>query len=179
MRVINDINDKYKIDYLSQRDPRWATVKIGNTDTLVGRMGCLITCLSMLTQYFNCYQLPDEIAKNVKNFTADSIAWINLNFPTFSFRWREGSLFSEEPVDMDLIKAYMKDPNKAVVLEVANHSHWVLALWETFDQDILAIDPWTGETCEVFKKYKNITGAGLFVKGKPTSKMKPQAPLYN
>lgn len=181
-----------KIDYLSQRDQRWANVKIGNSNTTLGRMGCTITCLSMISQFFGCYKSPNEIAKNQNNFEQDSVAWIQLNFPNFSFRWREGSPIKGDIVDMEMIKSYMagnydkkNTENRAVILQVANFSHWVVALWPTFDGDILAIDPWTGKTCEVLKTYGNITGAALFVKCKPGDKPawrgngKPEAPDYN
>ncbi len=182
------------LTYLSQRDPRWANTKIGNSNTTIGRYGCAITCLSMISQFFGCYQLPDEIAKNAKNFEDDSIVWIQLNFPKFSFRWREGSLWNnaENKIDMEMLKSYMagesnkkNTEDRAVMLEVANRSHWVLALWPTYDDDILAIDPWTGKTCEVLKTYGNITGASLFVKwtdktkGAWRGKMSPVAPDYS
>jgi hypothetical protein len=186
---MNAINS---IKYVSQRDLKWSTIKLGTSDVTVGRMGCLVTCLSMLSDYFGCYQTPGEIAMNPSNFDGSAnVSWVGLNFPKFSFRWREGSMFSDsKKLDMEMIKSYMaKDgggnPDRAVVLEVANHSHWVVALWPTFDNDILVIDPWTGKTCDVLKEYKNITGAALFVRWSNKTKKawqnpnQPTAPNYD
>ena len=182
MRVIN------KIEYISQRDARWSTTLIGDSQTSLGRKGCTITCLAMLTDYFKCKMTPAEIAKK-DWFAYDSLQWINIDLPTFSFRWREGAYFSDKPVDMEVIYAYLskgdnsKEANeRAVLLEVANHSHWVVGLWKTVDNDILAIDPWTGKTCEVLKTYGNITGAALFIgntKDAWRGKGKPVAPDFN
>jgi len=189
MTIIN------KIEYLSQRDPKWANIIMGNGSLTVGRYGCLTTCISMLTDYFGCKQTPAQIALNKSNYSGDSnISWIGLDFPTFSFRWREGNLFSDanNKVSLDMVKSYMVkngkgEPDRAVLLEVANRSHWVVALWPVGD-DILAIDPWDGKTCKVFEKYHNITGAALFVrwdknknKGKKAwqGKGQPETPDYN
>lgn len=161
------------LDYLSQRDPRWATKMIGNSNITIGRMGCLITCLSMASQFCGCYMLPDEIASHNDWFEDASLIWINTDFKNMSFRWREGNqlkMVKNKPVNMDLIYAWLAhgdnrpfDHNRIAILQVANESHWVLGLWKVGD-DILAIDPWTGETCLVLDKYNNITGAALFLK---------------
>jgi len=175
MEIIN------KIEYLSQRDARWATTLMGGGNLTVGRYGCTTTCISMLTDYFKCKQSPKEIALNKNNYIKNdsNINWMTLDFPTFSFRWREGSYFSETPLDMEMIKSYMVkgtqgNPDRAVLLEVDNHSHWLLGLWPIGD-DILAVDPWTKKTCEVLKEYKNITGAALFVRWDKTKNGGKQA----
>ena len=188
MKVVNNIK------YLSQRDPRWAMDIMGSGSLTVGRYGCTTTCISMLSDYFGCKQDPGQIAQNKRNYSGDSnISWIGLDFPNFSFRWREGSLFSNVSLDMEMIKSYMVkgtlgNPDRAVILEVANHSHWVVGLWPLPGGDILAIDPWTGKTCNVLETYQNITGAALFVRWDKTKhggkqawqgQGKPQAPLYN
>jgi len=182
-----------KIEYLSQRDPRWANKYIGNSTTTIGRMGCLITCLAMASEFLGRKITPAEIASNPDWFRIDSYIWTKAKYPNMSFRWREGSLVNdaENIIDMDMIKSYLAhgdnrptDYNRVVLLEVANRSHWVLGLWETYDGDILAIDPWTGRTCEVLKTYGNITGAALMVRWDNKEKeawqgaTKPEAPDY-
>lgn len=189
MLVINNLN------YLSQRDPRWSETIIGSGRLKVGRYGCTTTCLSMLSQFFGCYQDPGQIASDKGNYDGSEVNWMKLRFPTFSFRWREGSYFGASVIDMDMIKAYLAhgdnsqlDKDRAVILEVADRSHWVVGLWETYDKDILCIDPWTGRTCDLFKTYRNITGASFFQrwnKKEHNNKeawqgaMKPESPKYN
>jgi len=168
MLVINQIS------YLSQRDPRWANKLIGASNVSIGRMGCLITCMSMASQFFGCYQSPDQIASNSKWFDTASLIWINMSFPSMSFRWREGSQIAngDNKIDLDLIKSYLasgknlpSDQNRVALINVANGSHWVLGLWwDDTEKDILAIDPWTGRTCWVYKTYGNITGGSLIVR---------------
>ncbi|MEI6529689.1 MAG: hypothetical protein WCN88_04855 [Candidatus Falkowbacteria bacterium] len=177
------------IKYLSQRDEKWSTDKMGNSNITIGRYGCLLTCISMMSDYFGCYKSPKELATNPHNFDdAGGLQWINLSFPNFGFRWREGSQINvpNEVIDMKMIDSYLTEgknhSDRAVVLNVANKSHWVLALWKTQDGDYLAIDPWTGKTCSVLETYGNINGASLFIRGsnnhwKGTGK--PQSPLYN
>jgi len=189
MLVINSIK------YLSQRDPRWGKVKMGNSQVDIAHYGCLITCIAMVSQFFGEEITPEEIAKQKGWFNSlGSFIWINSDFSNMSFRWREGSespMSGKSPIDMDLIKSYLasgknlpSDNNRAVILQVANESHWVLGLWEQ-NGDILAIDPWTGKTCEVLKEYKNITGAALFVRWNKNEHdlpawraKKPEAPDY-
>lgn len=189
MKGINNIK------YLSQRDPRWGKVKMGNSQVDIAHYGCLITCIAMASDFFGKPITPDEIAKNTNWFTGNgSFVWINSSFPNMSFRWREGSEFlgsKKQVLDMNLIKSYLAsgknlpyDNNRVVILQVANESHWVLGLWEV-NGDILAIDPWTGKTCEVLKEYGNITGAALFVRwNKDEHELpawrgaKPEAPDY-
>jgi hypothetical protein len=188
---MNGIN---QIKYLSQRDPQWAMVKMGTSQTTLGAKGCLVTDLSMLTDYFGCYQTPAQIAQNSKNFQNDNLNWIALDFPTFSFRAELNNPFETAPVDMNIVKAWIEDPSdinkadRAVILEVSNHTHWVLPLWYTATGDILAIDPWIGKTCNVFEDYHNVTNAALFVRWDKTKhggkqawqgQGNPQAPLYN
>ena len=180
------------IKYLSQRDHRWGKVKIGNSQIDIAHYGCLITCIAMVSDFFGKPITPDEIARNANWFNSlGSFVWIKPSFPNMSFRWREGQnspMTGIEKVDMDMIKSYLahgdnrpSDHNRAVILQVADESHWVLGLWEQYG-DILAIDPWTGKTCLVYETYKNITGAALFVKwDKPVPAWrapKPEAPDY-
>lgn len=179
MKAINEI------EYLKQIDPRWENIKIGNSDTTIGDMGCAITGLSMLSDYFGCQMTPSEIASHANWFQYDSLIWVALSFPNFSFRWREGSLYSKTKLDMEMIKNYLIDDDKAVLLEVDNRRHWVVGLWTNYDGDILAIDTYNGKSCLINEKYNNITGASLFIKcNKDNNKLwkgkaKPAAPDYN
>lgn len=168
MLVINNVN------YLCQRDAKWANKMIGDSNVSIGRMGCLITCLSMASQFFGCYQSPDQIASNVKWFDTASLIWINMSFPSMSFRWREGSQIAngDAKFDLEVLKAYLahgdnrpSDNNRVALINVANGSHWVLGLWyNDTEKDILAIDPWTGKTCWIYQTYGNITGGALMVR---------------
>jgi len=145
--------------YLSQRDPRWSQVKLGKSSLTVGRYGCTTTCISMLSDYFKCLAFPDAIAKVVTNYTADGlIIWEALKFSQMQFEKR----IKGRPMDAD-IKAALKDPNRAIILQVDNGQHWVVGLSKNlFGSDYTVLDPWTGKKCNAEGVYHNITGAAIF-----------------
>lgn len=138
---------------LSQTDSKWANKKIGQTALTLGRYGCTITCMAMLMD-----TTPDQLAKTLK-FTADAkIIWSN-NFGKFKFSFREYK--RNDPAIID----HIKDPKKAVILEVNNKSHWVIPVAyfppSGKNPTYLIADPQDG----VYKNldvYKNITGAAYF-----------------
>lgn len=144
--------------YLSQRDPLWATHKIGASNLTLGKFGCVTCCVSMLSDYFKCYLSPLQIASNVNNYTKDGLIWwTHLNFEDMKFDWRG---YNE---DKGRIQQYLKDPKKAVILQVNNKQHWVVALRKSLIyDDYICLDPWTGKKCYAKKSYHNITGAAYF-----------------
>lgn len=180
MKVLTDLKD-----YLCQRDPKWSDVKIGNSNLTIGRMGCTLTSVCMAVNAFGFKIRPDEIAAHKDWFTEDGrIIWPKLRFPNISFRWDEGNPSGDPNIDFKLVDFCLKHPDKAVLFEV-DRLHWVLGLWRTYDGDILAADPWYGETKEIFKTYRQITSAVIFVAWNDKTKQawqgkgKPLAPKYN
>lgn len=141
-----------------QRDSRWQDVKLGASNLTIHSAGCTTCSISMLSDYFGCLVYPDAIAKTVKNYTKDGlILWQNLSFSCFKFDWRDYKLNDAK------IQEYLKDPNKAVILNVSNGKHWVAAKRKTlFGNDYVCADPWTGKDCTATKAYGNITGAAYF-----------------
>ena len=113
----------------------------------------------MLSDYFNCFRSPLEIASNANNYTKDGlIIWKNLNFDKMKFEWREYGRNDAK------IKAALLDPSQAVILEVNDKSHWVVAYSARWikPNDYWIIDPWTGKRCTLLSRYRNITGAAYF-----------------
>ena len=143
---------------LSQRDLRWCDKKLGQSSLTIGRYGCTTTSISMLSDYFGALILPPTIASNVHFYTPDGlIVWKNLSFKGFKFDNRE---FGQNDVN---IKAALKDPNRAVILNVNNGAHWVVAIKPTLlGNSYVVADPWSGAQCDVLKIYHNITGAAYF-----------------
>jgi hypothetical protein len=63
------------------------------------------------------------------------------------------------------IQASLKAPNYAVLLEVDNGSHWVVALRKTlFGNSYVVADPFYGDKCDVIRRYGNITGSAHFMR---------------
>lgn len=146
--------------YLSQRDERWGAVKLGASSLDVYHYGCTTTCISMLSDYFGSLAYPDAIAKVISNYTPEGlILWTKLQFIKMSFAWREYGRNDQ------LIKESLKDPNKAVILQVDDGKHWLVALRPTLlGNDYVCLDPWTGLKCNAIATYKNITGSAHFVR---------------
>lgn len=144
--------------YLSQRDPRWQNITLGNSRYTIGRYGCTTTCISMLSDYFQCFQPPDAIAKSYCQYTLDGyILWNTLTLPRMGFKVR---LYGQDDV---AIQQALKDPRQAVILNVSNGGHWVVAIRKTlFGNDYVCVDPWTGKICLAKRDYRNIVGAAIF-----------------
>ena len=146
------------MSYFSQRDPRWAKEKLGESQLTVGRFGCTTTALSMLSSYFGCLRLPSELAHDVHNYTKGGLViWQNLTFDKMKFAGREYQRNDEK------IREYLKDSDKAVIFEVNDHSHWVVGVKPTLvGNDYVIVDPWDGLKKTLKKSYRNITGVAYF-----------------
>lgn len=144
--------------YFSQRDPKWAADKIGSSNLTIGRWGCTLTSIAMLSSYFGCPQTPLEIAHNAANFNKEGlVVWKNLNFPCFQFVFRG---YNES---VSRIKDAMEDPDKAVLLQVNYGQHWVVGIRpKFFGRSYIVADPWDGKKVDVLAKYHNIMGAAYF-----------------
>lgn len=139
----------------SQRDPKWSNEKLGQSTLTVGRFGCTLTSICDLSTYFGDNFNPLEGVKKIQ-FTKDGlILWNSCKFGHFAFERRE---YGRNDANID--KA-LKDPNGAVILNVANGSHWVVAtghsgtLYKIFD-------PWLGDASTMKRYNNNITGAAYF-----------------
>lgn len=144
--------------YLSQRDPQWANVNLGASTLKMWRWGCTTNCIAMLSDYFKCYKSPLELAKNANNYTKDGlIIWGNLKFDKMAFDRR---VYKEDKAD---IKAALAHKDRAVILQVDNGNHWVVALRPTlWGDDYVILDPWDGTKQYAKGKYKNVTGYASF-----------------
>lgn len=147
------------MQFLSQNDARWAADRLGASPLLVGRYGCTTTAISMLSDYFGCYKSPLELAHNAANYTKDGLViWQNLRFERMRFVRREYGRNDEE------IKRALKYPHTAVILQVNDGAHWVVAYSTRVVRpgDYIIIDPWDGKKKSLLSAYRNITGAAYF-----------------
>lgn len=112
----------------------------------------------MLSDYFKCFVSPKELAHNVHNYTKDGlVVWKALSFKNFKF------ILRDHLEHATAIQTYMKDVDKAVMLEVNYGQHWVVAIRKTlFGNDYVVADPWTGKKCLAKATYHNVTGAAYF-----------------
>lgn len=146
--------------YLSQKDARWSGKKIGSSYLTVGRMGCCLTSISMLSDLFGQWLPPDAIASHVDWFTPQGLVlWTKLNVAGMKFVWRQYGRNDAK------ILAALKDPKQGVILQVSHGTHWVVAVRKMWwKNDYVTVDPWTGRVGAAVGDYSNITGAAFFTK---------------
>jgi hypothetical protein len=143
---------------LGQRDSRWKDEKIGTTHLTIGRWGCTITCLSMLSDYFNGFKTPRFLAKYLKYTKEGLIIWDSL--PSILPFKLEKRLYKRNDEE---IKKSLSDPERAVILQV-DGCHWVLALgYYKLAPSIYRIaDPFFGDKSTSLR-YKKITGSAHMI----------------
>lgn len=145
----------------SQRDPLWAEKAIGNTFYTIGRYGCTLTCIAMLASYFNEKLTPLDIARRCRYTEDAKIIWASVKFENFEF---DGRYYQE---NREMIDNALKDPNRAVILQVNNSKHWVVATSKTFFLDKYKIaDPWYGDRATMARYGNQINGFALFTRKK-------------
>lgn len=173
---------KLPIQPLSQRDERWKLKRLGTSTTTIGNYGCLLTCWSMMAIYFGHEDmLPDVLNELFKTKGAYDQGNL-LNF------YKAGDVFDDVtadefyncydlPCDLSKIYSYL-DAKKPVIALVdfeptpGIQTHFVLihGYNDEKKEDLLCIDPWTGEELWFNQKYgdpaRYIFGLRLY-SGKP------------
>jgi len=140
---------------LSQRDPKWANIKLGFGTGTIGQYGCTITAITMLLNSKGANLNPSQVNDKMKDTgafggdPANLVWWAKLPkaFPQIT------SVYKYYSYDNDIVKGLIKQGYPVVVCvdgsPIGSSQHWVLYVG---DQTLL--DPWDG-------------------KGKPTSTYKP------
>lgn len=174
------INEERNMKLLSQLDPQWSSVKLGASNLTMGRWGCTTVCLSMISSYFDDYISPPALASDAHNYTHDGLViWNNVSskFSKMEFVGRvRGTTQSLMPRILDSLK----NPNEAVLLQVDNGAHWVVAYSTKFLTGRLTVaDPLGGKIVDVLATYGNITGAAYFQRrfGAPVIPTPPPVPV--
>lgn len=123
---------------LSQRDYRWANEKIGDTNSTIGKLGCLITSLAMFSG-----EMPNQVESRLKFNENAELIWKSIDDAKlpFTFDMRH---YTSSGID--------NYTNQYIVVEVEGR-HWLSYLGNG-----KANDPWLGDECEVLQRYKSITG---------------------
>ncbi len=140
--------------YLEQDDSKWDKVTIGNTPYTVGRWGCLITSLSMLTFWYGKYINPGELAKKLEFNSNGEILWRSINEACpFDFVYRYYNR------DIDKIKNIIYSADNSCVIRVpyGKYYHWLTAV-SSDEAGVVAADPIDGSRCYPEKKYGWING---------------------
>jgi len=138
---------------LKQGDKEWEDVTIGKTAIKLKDQGCTITCLAMLSYWYGDYKKPSWIAKNLDYTATGLVYWKSMNgkLPmNFVYRYYTR--------DDSKIKSILYSRDNACILEVNNHSHWVVLVGYSRLYGYKIADPIDGTTKYLSKYYKNISG---------------------
>lgn len=148
--------------YLSQRDPKWANDKLGNSGLSIYNYGCATVDVSILTGVFGIWQTPAELAAVAANYDSQGyLQWEELNKMLKSIQFTREI---QGRNDAAIVQA-LKGPNTACILQVDYGKHWVVCLHKMLTKnDYACLDPWTGKECDVLANYHNITKSAHFVK---------------
>ncbi len=151
---------------LSQMDPRWKNKPLGFDTITIGNYGCLMTCMTMLANFYGFNETPDTInekMKAVKGYQGALI--IPAAFPAAlpGMIYRNFVNCEKSPAPMAEIDTYLAQ-GKPVIVEVdyapnpGLQNHWIV-LYAKRGNDYLLRDPWpypvvTGETTLLTSRYK-------------------------
>jgi len=140
---------------VSQKDSRWKWDLIGKSYLSIGGWGCLITSLSMLSDWYGEWKTPKWMAKNLNFTTGGCLYWTSLNGKMpFNFVYRYYKR------DDSKIKSILYSKDNACVLEVpyGKYKHWVALIGFDSKKGYKIADPIDGKIRYLFDKYSAITG---------------------
>ncbi len=154
---------------LSQRDVHWVNHRIGLSPYTIGKQGCALTGVSMVSGEFGGFKDPAQIASCVPLFTPQGlIQWDKIQrlIPCIKFIWRQ---YGESA---QTISNFLVLGQKASLLQVPinpgkNEYHWLKAVKPVLLKhglDYLCINTWTGMECYAKATYGRITGSAHFTK---------------
>lgn len=140
-----------KVIPLWQRDLRWTNVKLGTSNTTIGSHGCLLTDITMYTNWllgtnYTPSQM-NEIIKGVNGF-------VQGNLFRFASLWEAFPEIGADklirtpltPANLSVIDAILADDRPVIVETRMNKrsEHWVFIVGKT-NERYLINDPWTGK----------------------------------
>lgn len=141
--------------YLKQNDIRWGSTKMLPSNITIARVGCLLTCMCMLSDYYGEFTLPNQAVNTTVFFTPDAtVDWTQLNWS--KFKLEERIRYNDPAKIFDSIKT----PKKSVCLNINNGGHWVVAIAK-MGPYYKVVDPWTGKTRII--NQKEVVGSANFI----------------
>lgn len=156
---------KLKIEHkYSQQDPRWRDKKLGLSGT-IGKYGCLLTSLAMLSSYYGFPETPDTLNTTLKKIggyaNGNLYVWGSLGriHQKIKFKKKVSTPTLLTKAQMNEIRESI-DKGFPVIIQIdrvpatsALDEHWVLVYGYDGD-DLFLVDSWDG-------KEKRITDWGI------------------
>jgi hypothetical protein len=141
----------------NQRDIRWAAHPLGTKST-IGANGCLMTCASMVCNYFghatNPFALNDWMTANGGYLDGNLWLWAVLEnlYPDMKF---DGFVYNPTAQQVKAVILAGVLPIMHVDFDDSTpliEMHWVLGIGVT-GNDVLIADPWTGTMGKLSEMY--------------------------
>ena len=134
---------------ISQQDPQWKTLNLGNSSLTIGPYGCALTAIAMYLSGFGYPEDPASLNTKMKSrggFVDASIVWgaVSAIYPQVKYDNLILCRDTDAPIDMIGNSLAAGQP---VLLEVDSspkpglQTHWVVA-YQKVGQDFLILDPW-------------------------------------
>ncbi len=140
----------FQVQPLSQQDPQWKNKLIGNdTSSTIGTYGCLLTCLTMVSNTFGASETPatlNDKMKSVGGFQGANIIPAILPVAVSQVHYNRYQLCDKVPVPLNDIDFTLAN-GSPVIVEVdyspapGLQSHWVILLGKS-GNDYVIQDPW-------------------------------------
>ena len=148
-------------DYIHwrQRDASWSNIKIGNTNSTIGDIGCLVTSIAILIKKsgistninpFNPGTFVEELNKNggFNEYGELQYSAINRIFPNFQYKGKINLRGKSKNEKLAIISQYFNQ-GYYITIEVKGatlgNQHWV-AITEINGDDITMVDPGSDQT---------------------------------
>lgn len=142
--------------YLSQKDPRWSYVRMGNSSSTIGGYGCLITSLSMLSSWYGKYRHPEWMANNLSFTNGGLLFWRSITDSELPMKF----VYRYYQRNDAKMKEILKSANGSCVVEVAlgTGRHWLPVIGHSAIFGFKVVDPLRGDSVYLNKRYPRITG---------------------
>ncbi len=138
---------------LSQRNPAWGEVRIGESTAKIKDYGCLITCLSMLSDWYHYYFDPEWMAENLMFTGSGLIIWKSITASILPMKF----VYRYYKRDDAKIKSILVSQDNACILQV-NSNHWVVLVGYSKVFGYKVADPYYGDVVYLARRGYKITG---------------------
>lgn len=151
----------------SQRDGRWADVKLGfSTTTTLGTYGCLVTAVAMMVSHAYRAEITPPMANEALK-RVDAFVGPNRNLMKFAsvvdaypkLEMAGFERFTNVPADVDMISHKLPLGVYSIIQvdfdpsDVDLDEHWVLVIGSPVEGVFFINDPWFGKTYELPPAY--------------------------
>lgn len=131
--------------YYSQKDSRWGSNTIGNSNTLMKNYGCAVTSISMIFTYHGGNIAPKTLAKQPIYYW-DLIAWPK-SWPAADVKMNSGYGCYHGNIDWKIVDSEIKKGNPVIIyIKKTNNKggHYVVVHNKTKDEEYVVHDPYWG-----------------------------------